>query len=104
MSNFPKFPSDATDRFQLRLPDGLRARIARAAKDNGRSMNSEIVSILEAHYPEPPTMEEINAELRLLTRTIKSPMSKFDLSETLNLIGKLRDKLAEMPFPEGDDP
>jgi hypothetical protein len=97
-------PSQTAERFIVRLPDGMRDRIARAAKDNNRSMNQELVSLLEAHYPEPPTMEEINAELRLLTRTIKSPMSKFDLSETLNLIGKLRDKLAEMPFPEGDDP
>jgi hypothetical protein len=42
----PKFPSDAVNRFQLRLPDGLRDRIARVARQNMRSMNSEMVLIL----------------------------------------------------------
>ncbi|QOD84862.1 Arc family DNA-binding protein [Chromobacterium haemolyticum] len=32
-----------SDKFMLRLPDGMRSRIAKAAKTNGRSMNAEIV-------------------------------------------------------------
>ncbi|PTU70759.1 Arc family DNA-binding protein [Chromobacterium haemolyticum] len=32
-----------SDKFMLRLPDGMRSRIAEAAKTNGRSMNAEIV-------------------------------------------------------------
>lgn len=35
------------DKFMLRLPEGMRQDIAERAKRNGRSMNSEIVSILE---------------------------------------------------------
>jgi len=35
------------DKFMLRLPDGLRERVAEAGKSNNRSMNSEIVTILE---------------------------------------------------------
>ncbi|HBS7886127.1 TPA: Arc family DNA-binding protein [Klebsiella pneumoniae] len=35
------------DKFMLRFPDGMRDAIAERAKANGRSMNSEIVSILE---------------------------------------------------------
>ena len=91
------------DKFMLRLPDGLRERIARAAKGNRRSMNQEIVSLLEFHYPAPPTLEEINAELDLLTRTIKFPMSQYDLGHTVDLIGKLRDRITEMSLPKGDD-
>ncbi|WP_423814736.1 Arc family DNA-binding protein [Pseudomonas fragi] len=35
------------DKFVLRLPDGLRPRIATAAQDNHRSMNSEIIYRIE---------------------------------------------------------
>lgn len=35
------------DKFNLRFPDGMRDAIAERAKRNGRSMNSEIVQILE---------------------------------------------------------
>jgi len=35
------------DKFMLRLPEGMRDSIAERAKENGRSMNSEIVQIIE---------------------------------------------------------
>ncbi|EAZ0407581.1 Arc family DNA-binding protein [Salmonella enterica] len=35
------------DKFMLRFPDGMRDAIAERAKRNGRSMNSEIIKILE---------------------------------------------------------
>ena len=35
------------DKFVLRLPDGLRPRIAAQASENHRSMNSEIIFRLE---------------------------------------------------------
>lgn len=35
------------ERFTVRMPDGMRDSIAARAKSNGRSMNSEIVQILE---------------------------------------------------------
>jgi len=35
--------SKDADKLMLRLPDGMRERIAERAKENGRSMNSEIV-------------------------------------------------------------
>lgn len=44
MSNYP---SQEMDRFNVRLPAGMRDAIAERAKANGRSMNSEIVQILE---------------------------------------------------------
>lgn len=37
------------DRFNLRLPDGMRDEIAKVAEANGRSMNSEIVRVLELY-------------------------------------------------------
>lgn len=44
-----------SDKFQLRLPDGMRDRIKAAAQANGRSMNAEVVATLEEKYPAPPT-------------------------------------------------
>lgn len=35
------------DKFNVRFPDGMRDAIAERAKANGRSMNSEIVQILQ---------------------------------------------------------
>lgn len=38
------------DKYVLRLPDGLRDIIKASAEAEGRSMNSEIVLILQRHY------------------------------------------------------
>lgn len=43
-----KFPSQLAERFQIRLPDGMRDQIREAAEANGRSMNAEIITRLEA--------------------------------------------------------
>lgn len=42
-----------TDKFMLRLPDGMRDRIKSAADLNGRSMNAEIIATLDEKYPNP---------------------------------------------------
>lgn len=41
------------DKFMLRLPNGLRDRIKAYADRYDRSMNSEIVRVLEREFPEP---------------------------------------------------
>lgn len=40
-------PGRDSDKFVLRLPDGMRCLIKQTAEENGRSMNSEIVQILK---------------------------------------------------------
>ena len=59
--------SDLQDKFLLRLPDGLRDRIAAAAKANGRSMNSEINAVLEEHYPPPTAFDDVIESIRLMS-------------------------------------
>lgn len=60
MSDKEKYPSELAERFQIRLPPGLRDRIKATAEANGRSMNTEIVSTLEDAYPDPQQfMEEL---------------------------------------------
>jgi predicted transcriptional regulator len=39
-----------SDAFVVRLPDGMRERIRKAAETNNRSMNAEIVSRLESSF------------------------------------------------------
>lgn len=43
------YPSDTAERFQVRLPDGLRDEIKAAAAANNRSMNAEIVARLQGN-------------------------------------------------------
>lgn len=43
------------------MTEGLRERIRLAAEANGRSMNSEIVAILEEAYPPDRTLQELQA-------------------------------------------
>lgn len=43
-------PGRGSDQFPLRLPDGLRAKIKETAAKNGRSMNTEILEVLQAWF------------------------------------------------------
>ncbi|NMG39912.1 Arc family DNA-binding protein [Chelativorans sp. ZYF759] len=59
MAKKSQYPSDKQDQFMIRLPAGMRDRIKKAAERSGRSMNSEIVTALEAYYPPEPTLEDV---------------------------------------------
>lgn len=50
MADRSQYPSEQADKFVVRFPDGMRDRIAEAAKAAGRSMNAEIVARLEASF------------------------------------------------------
>ena len=50
-TNLP--PSKLMDQYALRFPEGLRDKIAAAAKESGRSMNAEIIHRLEASFAQP---------------------------------------------------
>lgn len=43
-------PSRTADQFVVRFPEGMRDRIAEAARENNRSMNAEIVARLERSF------------------------------------------------------
>lgn len=42
-----RFPSDKADQYIVRFPTGMRDRIKALAASNGRSMNSQIIQMLE---------------------------------------------------------
>jgi hypothetical protein len=49
--------SSTADKFVLRLPDGLRSKLADQARDNSRSMNAEMVSRLLDSLNRQPLVE-----------------------------------------------
>lgn len=55
-------PSQSQDKFIVRLPNGLRERIKAKADENGRSMNAEIVQVLEREYPEPADVMHLHLD------------------------------------------
>ena len=71
-------PSDLADKFVLRLPPGLKDRLAAAAKETGRSINSEIVGRLEQSLERFSSIEhiaqqidELRKELELIRSTVQ---------------------------------
>lgn len=80
--------SRESDKFMLRLPDGMRPRIAAVAKANGRSMNAEIVARLESSFSAPPSSTD---EAKYQTMRAAARELDFLLSESKNQ--KLRAKL-----------
>lgn len=45
----PAFNARTADKFVVRMPDGMRARIEQLAAEQHTSMNTEIVRAIEAH-------------------------------------------------------
>lgn len=69
-----EYPSSTLDKYIIRMPDGLRDRIREKADANRRSMNAEIVALLQEHYPPqtPETVQEPAARILLwLARRIR---------------------------------
>lgn len=55
-------PGRGSDQFPLRLPEGMRERIKDRAEKNGRSMNAEILAVLEREYPAPSDVMHIHVD------------------------------------------
>ena len=51
-------PSRSLDKIIIRLPDGLKERIRRVAEKNDRSVNSELLLLLERAYPPEAIIDE----------------------------------------------
>lgn len=79
-----QYPSDKQDQFMLRLPDGLRGRIKRYAEAHGRSMNAEIVRVLEREYPEKWPLDGRLAHLLEMIRLMRVGVDD-DLVDQLGL-------------------
>ena len=54
-----------SDRFQLRLPDGMRDQLAEAATANGRSLNGEIIHRLMQSLERDGRQEKLSQHLKI---------------------------------------
>jgi hypothetical protein len=92
-----------SDKFVLRLPDGLRDRIKRAAESNRRSMNAEIVATLESYYPPEPSAADLIQEIDMAISWAQAnhmPWARADGRNTLmHKLQELRGVLAEEAAP-----
>jgi len=92
--------SRTADKFVVRLPDGMRERVAEVARINHRSMNSEIIDRLEQSLLNPRfepvksesvAAEELKSELnrayQIIDRLLQnSTATQEDVAEVLFLV------------------
>lgn len=85
------------DKFMLRLPDGMRDRIKAAAEANNRSMNAEIVAVLEREYPVPEPRDEIHEQYkRIVERLTHSISQAKDVQEKKRLAAEANEAIAAL--------
>jgi hypothetical protein len=59
-----RFPSERMERFIVRMPDGMRDRIKAEAEKNNRSMNAEIVSLIQYALEDREHVLRVHEEFR----------------------------------------
>ncbi|RAH97841.1 hypothetical protein DLJ53_28840 [Acuticoccus sediminis] len=69
----PRCPSAEQDQFVVRFPDGLRDRVKAYAERNGRSMNTEIIRVLEASFPADGVDEIVSNDDQETRLTVRIP-------------------------------
>ncbi|OKL45451.1 Arc family DNA-binding protein [Pseudovibrio exalbescens] len=89
------------EQFVVRLPDGMRDKIALAAKENNRSMNAEIVARLEMTFV-APTISRLKWLLETMERVLGN--SKFSLSRLAEAIGEETPYRLERVFSGAEEP
>lgn len=82
-----------SDKFMLRLPDGMRDRIKDAAAANNRSMNAEIVATLEEKYPAETLDDALAAAIDLMKVAIAGYEAIPNSPETAQAVANLRANL-----------
>jgi hypothetical protein len=82
-------PSEMQERIIVRLPDGMRDRLAELAKSNNRSVNAEVVNCLEAllsRVKKPLLVDNENTAEADVTLELKSLRAEFaELRETIGV-------------------
>ncbi|AOF18425.1 TPA: Arc family DNA-binding protein [Yersinia enterocolitica] len=73
----------------VRLPEDLKAKIQEKAKENGRSMNAEIVSTIESSFSQVPDQEIANFQ-----ELLSHYQTMLELKE--QIITSLRDTISYM--------
>lgn len=69
-----KYASQQLDRYIVKFPDGMRDQLKKAAKENNRSLNAEIIARLEGYE-----------ELASLNQTLISKIKEDEASQTIQI-------------------
>ena len=85
MSHDDESPSRQLDKFMVRFPPGMRDEVARAAQENNRSMNAEVVARLARSLDVDRRLREISKgdPIRTIVATTE------DMTEAIQAIQKL---------------
>lgn len=89
--------SRESEKYVLRLPTGMRARIKAAATRNSRTMNAEIVAVLEEKFPVPTISQYLADKLGSDTILELINTEKTDLPAAIIKINK-RMEAEDMSF------
>jgi plasmid stability protein len=95
-----EYPSEQADKFLLRFPNGLRDRIKTAADANGRSMNAEIINVLEQQYPPELSADELIADLEFFGEMYAARKSTISGAYLRDVILRLKEKLRSEGVPD----
>jgi hypothetical protein len=74
------------EKFMIRLPEGMRDRIAGAAKTNGRSMNAEVVARLERSLEESGASLTEAPDAKLYQEIVRRAGKGFSVEITIKSI------------------
>ena len=96
MPKKPPAPSDIADKFMLRMPEGMRDRIAAEAEKNKRSMNAEIIARLDASFTPGPVPEDL-AEMRELVARVRADRERIhEFRQQLERVSPLMDMIRKV--------
>ena len=95
MTPMPHTNSRTSDKFMLRLPDGMRDQVAQVARQNHRSMNSEIIDRLEQSL--------LNPRFTPVQEDEVLPADAVQLKSELDRAYKIIDRLLRNATPTQDD-
>lgn len=85
-------PSRDLDKVIIRLPDGMKERIRRVATEHGRSVNAELVMLLERTYPPETKLEECVHEIADLIGKLPASNQDEEWHRVFDMLESIRDQ------------
>ena len=76
-------PSRKLDQYIVRFPDGMRGQLKKAAKENNRSLNAEIIARLEVFTDSPSNSDRLDEIMETLIKHDER------LDKLADMLGKL---------------
>lgn len=66
------------EKFMLRMPEGMRDRISREAKANGRSMNAELIARIEKTLEDDTALEKLADRVEELEADLEKRLQELE--------------------------